>query len=151
MARRHVGEGECITSTYITSGIAQINIHGPKARDLMQRVSTADLSNEALPFMGAREIDVGYFNLLAPRVPTIHAVQVHDLLTEAGRDPGLRNAGMLYRTCPSAGPLRYRNFQQFPDLIRLPEAVEAFKTALADARAAEDHLRNVLVEGGWLQ
>ncbi len=33
----------------------------------------------------------------------------------------------------------------------LPEAVEAFKTALADARAAEDHLRKVLTEGGWLQ
>ena len=31
------------------------------------------------------------------------------------------------------------------------EAVEAFKTALADARAAEDHLRKVLTEGGWLQ
>ena len=31
------------------------------------------------------------------------------------------------------------------------EAVDAFKTALADARAAEDHLRKVLVEGGWLQ
>ena len=29
--------------------------------------------------------------------------------------------------------------------------VEAFKSALADARAAEDQLRKVLVEGGWLQ
>ena len=37
------------------------------------------------------------------------------------------------------------------DIPPLPEAVEAFKTALADARVAEDHLRKVLVEGGWLQ
>lgn len=37
------------------------------------------------------------------------------------------------------------------DILPLPEAVEALKTALADARAAEDHLRKVLVEGGWLQ
>jgi type I restriction enzyme M protein len=37
------------------------------------------------------------------------------------------------------------------DIPPLPEAVEAFKSALADARAAEDHLRKVLVEGGWLQ
>jgi type I restriction enzyme M protein len=36
------------------------------------------------------------------------------------------------------------------DIPPLPEAVEAFKAALADARAAEDHLRKVLVEGGWL-
>ena len=32
----------------------------------------------------------------------------------------------------------------------LPEAVAAFKQALAECRAAEDHLREVLTEGGWL-
>jgi len=32
----------------------------------------------------------------------------------------------------------------------LPDAVAAFKAALADARAAEDHLRTVLTTGGWL-
>jgi type I restriction enzyme M protein len=32
----------------------------------------------------------------------------------------------------------------------LPEAVAAFKHALAEARAAEDKLHEVLVEGGWL-
>lgn len=37
------------------------------------------------------------------------------------------------------------------DIPPLPEAVEAFKSALAEARAAEDHLRKVLVEGGWLE
>jgi type I restriction enzyme M protein len=37
------------------------------------------------------------------------------------------------------------------DIPPLPEAVEALKTALADARAAEDQLRKVLAEGGWLQ
>ena len=37
------------------------------------------------------------------------------------------------------------------DIPPLPEAVEAFKTALTDARAVEDHLRKVLVEGRWLQ
>lgn len=37
------------------------------------------------------------------------------------------------------------------DIPPLPEVVEAFKTALTDARAAEDHLRKVLINGGWLQ
>jgi len=37
------------------------------------------------------------------------------------------------------------------DIPPLPEAVEAFKTALAEARAAEDHLRTVLTQGGWLE
>jgi len=37
------------------------------------------------------------------------------------------------------------------DIPPLPEAVAAFKKALADARSAEDRLREVLVEGGWLK
>lgn len=36
------------------------------------------------------------------------------------------------------------------DIPPLPEAVASFKEALAEARAAEDHLRTVLTEGGWL-
>ena len=37
------------------------------------------------------------------------------------------------------------------DVPPLPEAVAAFKQALAEARAAEDRLRRVLVEDGWLE
>ncbi|WP_373049652.1 GcvT family protein [Thalassovita aquimarina] len=104
--RRHIGEGEFVTITDVTPGITQINIHGPKARDLMQKVSDADLSNEGFPFMTGRNIDVGFFSVFALRVtyvgelgwelqvPSLHAVQVYDLLMEAGREFGIRNAGM---------------------------------------------------------
>lgn len=37
------------------------------------------------------------------------------------------------------------------DIPPLPEATAAFKEALSEARAAEDHLRTVLTTGGWLQ
>ena len=37
------------------------------------------------------------------------------------------------------------------DVPPLPEAVAAFKRALAEARAAEDRLRRVLAEDGWLE
>ena len=37
------------------------------------------------------------------------------------------------------------------DIPPLPEAVAAFKEALAKCREAEDELRRVMVEGGWLQ
>lgn len=37
------------------------------------------------------------------------------------------------------------------DVLPLPDAIDAFKTALAEARAAEGHLRTVLTEGGWLE
>lgn len=104
--RRHIAPGECVVITDVTAARAQINVHGPKARALMQRVSGADLTNEGFPYMTAREIDVGYAIVLAMRVtfigelgwelhvPATQAVQVYDLLVEAGRDLGLRNAGM---------------------------------------------------------
>ena len=37
------------------------------------------------------------------------------------------------------------------DVPPLPEAVAAFKQALLEAREAEDRLRRVLVEDGWLK
>ncbi|GGD28173.1 GcvT family protein [Sinisalibacter lacisalsi] len=104
--RRHTGPDACVTITDVTPGITQINLHGPRAREVLGKVSEADLSNEAFPFMSARHIDVGFFEVLALRVtyvgelgwelhvPAIHAVQVYDLLIEAGRDHGIRNAGM---------------------------------------------------------
>ncbi|TNF63079.1 MAG: FAD-dependent oxidoreductase [Rhodobacteraceae bacterium] len=104
--RRHVAPGEVAIITDITAGRCQINLHGPKARQILQRVSGADLTNEGFPYMTAREIDVGYAIVLAMRVtfvgelgwelhvPATQAVQVYDLLMDAGRDLGLRNAGM---------------------------------------------------------
>jgi len=72
----------------------------------MQSVTFSDMSNEAFPFFTAKDIDIGYANVLAIRVtyvgelgwelhiPTLHAVQVYDQLVEAGRAFGLRHAGM---------------------------------------------------------
>lgn len=104
--RRHLGADEFVTIFDASSATTQINIHGPKARDLMRKVTFADMSNEAFPYLAAKEIDVGYANVLAIRityvgelgwelhVPTIHANQVYDQLVEAGREFGLRHAGM---------------------------------------------------------
>ena len=104
--RRHIGADEFVTITDVTAGRTQINIHGPKARVLMQKVSGADFDNAAFPFMTAQEIDVGYAVVLALRVtfvgelgwelhvPSTQAVQVFDLLVEAGKEFGLRQAGM---------------------------------------------------------
>ena len=37
------------------------------------------------------------------------------------------------------------------DIPPLPEAIAAFKEALSQARLAEDNLREVLAQGGWLE
>ena len=104
--RKHLHDDEFVTIYDASSATTQINIHGPKSRDLMQKVSHADMSNEAFPYLGAKEIDIGYAIVLAIRVtyvgelgwelhiPTIHAIQVYDQLVEAGQEFGLRHAGM---------------------------------------------------------
>jgi len=104
--RRHIGDDEFVTILDTTSATTQINIHGPRARDLMQKVSFADMSNEGFPYLSARDIDIGYASVLAIRVtyvgelgwelhiPTVHAVQVYDQLVEAGKEFGLRHAGL---------------------------------------------------------
>lgn len=104
--RHHLGEDEFVTIFDATSATTQINIHGPKSRHLMEKVTSADLSNEAFPYLAANEIDIGYGIALAIRVtyvgelgwelhiPTVHGIQVYDQLIEAGREFGLRHAGM---------------------------------------------------------
>lgn len=104
--RRHIASGEVAVITDMTPGITQINIHGPKARMLMEKVTSADMSNAAFPFMTWQDIDVGYWVVKAFRVtfvgelgwelqvPSYAAVQIYDLLKEAGAEFGLRDAGM---------------------------------------------------------
>jgi 4-methylaminobutanoate oxidase (formaldehyde-forming) len=104
--KRHIDEGEVVVITDLTPAITQINIHGPKARMLMETITSADMSNDAFPFMTCQDIDVGYWVVKAFRVtfvgelgwelqvPSYAAVQVYDLLKEAGKQYGLRDAGM---------------------------------------------------------
>ena len=103
---RHIGEGRHVAVTDVTSAYAQLNIQGPRARELLQSATSADLSNEAFPFRCVREIDIGYARVLCVRItylgelgyelyiPSEQAVHVHDVLAEAGAHFGLRHAGL---------------------------------------------------------
>ena len=91
--------------TDVTSGYNIISVQGPKSRDLIGRITTADMSNEAFPYMTAQEIDMGYALVQALRVtfvgelgwelyvPTEFTLHVFDALVEAGGDLGLKHAG----------------------------------------------------------
>lgn len=90
----------------VTSGWAQLNVQGPRSRELMQLVTSADMSNEAFPFRAAREIDVGFARVLCIRItylgelgyelyiPTEQALHVYDRLAEAGKQVGMVHAGL---------------------------------------------------------
>ncbi|MHB1931179.1 MAG: FAD-dependent oxidoreductase, partial [Acidimicrobiales bacterium] len=104
--RRQARAGEIVTVTDITSGVTLLSVQGPLSRPLLARVTDADLSDAAFPYMTARPIDVGYAPVTALRVtyvgelgwelhvPAEYAPSVHDALFGAGADLGLRPVGL---------------------------------------------------------
>ncbi|MBM3218709.1 MAG: FAD-dependent oxidoreductase [Candidatus Rokubacteria bacterium] len=94
-----------VVLTDVTSGAAVLGVMGPRSRALLARLTDADLSNGAFPYLTSREIWLGAGRVRASRVtyvgelgwelyvPTDHAPGVYDALVAAGEDLGLRHAG----------------------------------------------------------
>ncbi|MDH4364509.1 MAG: aminomethyltransferase family protein, partial [Acidimicrobiia bacterium] len=89
-----------------TAALAQINLQGPRSREVLAEVTSADVSDGAVPYRAVREIDVGFARVLAVRitylgelgyelyVPAEQAVHVYDRLVAVGERFGLRHAGL---------------------------------------------------------
>ena len=102
---RHIPDGSRATVADVTSAYAVLGVMGPKARDLLSRVTSADLANDAFPFAASREIDIGYTTARATRityvgelgwelyVPVEFAAGVYDELMAQGQDVGLTPVG----------------------------------------------------------
>jgi glycine cleavage system T protein len=109
--RQHAPEDGSVVVEDVTSRYACLGIWGPRARDILQPLSTADLSNEAFRYMRAREIDVGSVPCIALRVtyvgelgwelycPMEFGLRLWDAIWDAGRDQGLVAGG--YRAIDS--------------------------------------------------
>lgn len=92
--------------TDMTGAYGQLNLQGPKSRELLQTLTNADLSNEAFPFRHACEIDIGFARVLCIRItylgelgyelyiPTEQATHVYDRIVEAGKKFDLKHAGL---------------------------------------------------------
>ncbi|HXY97791.1 MAG TPA: FAD-dependent oxidoreductase, partial [Steroidobacteraceae bacterium] len=90
----------------LTERYGTLVIAGPRARDLLARVSDADVSNAAFPWLGARPLRIAAAQVLALRVSYVgelgyelHAAMedlaaVHARLVEAGRELSLRHFGL---------------------------------------------------------
>jgi 4-methylaminobutanoate oxidase (formaldehyde-forming) len=95
----------------ITSSNAVLSLMGPKARNILEAATRADVSNDAVPFGSTKVIGIAGCPVLALRVtyvgelgwelhlPVEYAVTVYDALMEKGKEHGLVNAG--YRTIES--------------------------------------------------
>ncbi len=89
----------------VTNAWSTLNLCGPKARAVLQAVTDDDVSNEVLPFLSARQIEIGLATVQAVRigyvgelgwelyVPQEYAGHVYDRLWEAGQEYGIANAG----------------------------------------------------------
>jgi len=79
---------------------------GPKSRELLSLVTTAELSNEAFPWLTMRTIRIGYTQAIALRVnyvgelgwelhiPAEHLLSAYDLIWEAGKQFGIADYGL---------------------------------------------------------
>jgi 4-methylaminobutanoate oxidase (formaldehyde-forming) len=104
--KRHIPDGAHVVVTDMTSAYAQLTIQGPKSRELLQSLTTADLSNTGFPYRHAAQIAIGYARLIGVRItyvgelgyelyiPTEHALHVYDTIVAVGKPFNLRHAGL---------------------------------------------------------
>ena len=89
----------------VTSARAVINLCGPRARDVLARVSEHDVGNQAFPFATARMITIGAAPVLAARIGYVgelgwelhvaseFAGHVYETLWQAGQDFAIADVG----------------------------------------------------------
>lgn len=66
--RRHAKADEFCTVTDVTSAYTILSLQGPQSRALLESVTSADLSTEALPFRGSAEVEIGYARIRMVRI-----------------------------------------------------------------------------------
>ena len=88
--RRHIPDDAHAFVTDVTSGYAQLNVQGPRSRELLQSVTTRDLSNEAFPFRAAREIDIGFARALCVRITYLGRARLRAVHPDRAGDARLR-------------------------------------------------------------
>jgi len=109
--KNHLPADGSVSVQEVTSAYAVINVIGPKSRELLQKLTNADVGNEGFAFGTCKNFTIGFAPVMSFRVtyvgelgyelyvPTEFAVHVYESLWEAGRDLGIKNAG--YRTIAS--------------------------------------------------
>ena len=107
----HATEFNLVEIRDITSAHGVINLAGPMAREVLQKVCDEDLGHAAFPFMTAKDVRVGYALALAYRVtyigelgwelyiPSEYLQYVYEELQQAGAEFGITNIG--YRAIDS--------------------------------------------------
>ena len=89
-----------------TNAWTTLGLWGPRARDILQSITSDDVSHEGLPFARCKTIEVGPLQVLASRisyvgdlgwelyVPIEQGARLWDLIAEAGEPHGIIPAGI---------------------------------------------------------
>jgi glycine cleavage system aminomethyltransferase T len=107
----HLPEDGSVVITDQTSAWCTLGVWGPRARDLMQTITTADVSNAGFPFGTCRQIVIGPVQPLASRIsyvgelgwelyaPMEQGQRLWDFIWEAGQKFGIVPVGIgVYAT-----------------------------------------------------
>ncbi len=104
--RRHAPTDGSVTVEDVTARWGVLILAGPRAREVLARVTDADLSNAAFPWLAAREIRIGSAPVRALRInfvgelgwelhhPMEYQIGLYEALKDAGRDAGLVDFGL---------------------------------------------------------
>lgn len=107
----HLPADGSVRFSEVTSSRAVLNLCGPLARSVLEKVTSDDMSNAGFPYMSARNIRIGCAPALAVRItyvgelgwelhiPTEYAAYVFDTLLDAGQEFAIGHVG--YRAIDS--------------------------------------------------
>ena len=102
---RRAARGHDVAITDVTDQWAMLGLMGPNSRDVLAKLTDADLGNAHFPFGTAQTISVAGIDVYAIRMTYVgelgwelyvvnaDAVELHDSLVAAGQDHGIRHAG----------------------------------------------------------
>jgi sarcosine oxidase subunit alpha len=100
--------GTCwdVTITDFTAGLAAVNLAGPKARDVLRKLTSCNLESAAFPYMACREAEVAGVSSLLLRIgfvgetgweihyPAENGADVWNVILEAGSEFGILPFGV---------------------------------------------------------
>ena len=141
----------------ITTRFGVLVLAGPNSRKVLQKLTDADLSNEAFPWLSGKEISVGHCTAHALRVnfvgelgwefhhPIEQQIALFDLLMEAGKEFGIRPYGIKamsslsieksYRLVPRELSIEYNAYESGLDRFVHPSKGQFIgRDALVEAR-----------------
>ena len=104
--KKHMPADRSVSFTDLTNSMGVLVLAGPKARDVLQKLTRTDLSSAAFPWLSAKQIDVHLAPSLAARVnfvgelgwelhhPIEYQNHIFDALMAAGAEFGLKPFGI---------------------------------------------------------